>query len=1406
LFQGKSSKKNSTGSKSGKSGNSKSGKSGTGGGKNVVVVGGNAIMHHFDYDSSSKSGKSGSRDPRGTNPNGMSNSSSKSGKSGSKPSMSDIENSSSSGKSGKSGSSSGKSGKSGSKDKQEQTKPDSTRLPPDNFANTDVSTANTDLPIESAIGDIDSPILSDDMVETPQNVPVLISPLENDDYIPPDAGASLTQPTYGECTAQGRDAIYTPDKDFCGMDHFTYTITDSNGDYSATAMVTINVICDDPIIEEQIEEVPTPDNEQPIEQPILNDDVAETGANTAVSIPVLDNDDYVPPDASGSFTQSSDGTVNFQGLNILYVPDTDFCGMDHFTYTITDSTGAYSATAMVTINVICDDPIIEEQVEEVPTPDNEQPILNDDAAETGANTAVSIPVLDNDDYFPPDALGSFTQSSNGTVKFQGLNILYDPDTDFCGMDQFTYTVSDPTGQFSDTAAVTVNVLCISVDPVPSSPTVSPSTEIEELVTTPAPIVTDRPIVNDDDVETKVNTAISISVLDNDDNIPPNASGSITQPTNGSWSHAQTSILYQPNVDFCGIDSFTYTVTNGEYSDTATVTVNVLCPDGPTSSPTMDVEDVTTSMPTANVRLVANDDFATTSQGTGVALSVLANDTVPADASGSFSKPSNGILSKGSSELVYTPNDGFCGVDTFTYTLSNKEFSDTATVTIDVVCDIPEEVTPTPSPSSLVTNATVDVGGISENPTRAPTAMIEEIPVTLRVEDDFAEGNMNEILDIPILDNDIVPSDAGGGFSNPGHGKLVEPTSNGLLYQPDTDFCGFDSFMYWITSGDLSEYGNVTVHIICDAIEDSPAVDCSVKAADDAAIVNPNSFIVLSPLDNDSCGSNENELSVASTTNPTEGVAEVMSDGTSIKYTPNANLCDDSSTDSITDVFLYTVQNQAGSSDFASVYVDICCSCGSTNTRPFALNDKASTTSNMPVTVTVLDNDGDADEGDILVITRVVIDGSDGICEISNDGQAIAYTPALDFIGNDMCVYEACDLQGDCTTAKLSLVVTLTIIEDIIEDSIEEQQTSLSCTTSMNAHVLVETLSNNLTLTTYGDHGTCSITAESIISFTPDSGYAGYDECTYSICDQDGVCSPGTLSITILPEAIAIEETTAMGSTASIPLNALYDLDYTQVIIEYIPVNGVFETFDGVTLLYTPSAGFEGSEVLDYSLCTVAEPILCDESTLSIMVLSEIATESNAAIENEVSTITVESDEDSDKEKVSNDVDQDASLSEAQSEAQGEESEDNSHSETMRNTSIVGAAAGLVLALAGTAAYVRKRGNSTNEGNFDGSGPWLKTVYSTDNSEASALTSELPDRIRQHVSSREIEFAGSTNLSVTAFLSGEAGSPEVRKSKRSIFVEKGSSSEIVPMSPANSLFSVSSSISRRDYAVDDVVDL
>ncbi|WP_299118178.1 Ig-like domain-containing protein, partial [uncultured Winogradskyella sp.] len=186
-------------------------------------------------------------------------------------------------------------------------------------------------------------------------------------------------------------------------------------------------------------------------------------------------------------------------------------------------------------------------------------------------------------------------------------------------------------------------------------------------------------------DTFVNTPVSGDVSTNDLN-PDGPAGTetftaTTQPTNGTLVfNPDGTYTYTPNTDFVGEDSFTYEVCdagNPIACDTATVTI--------------EVAPVPTS---GNEPPVANDDTNTTEVDTPVSGTVLSNDFDPDGDPITVTDntdPSNGtVVVNPDGTYTYTPNPGFEGEDTFTYTICDDNTPtpacDTATVTIQVVPD------------------------------------------------------------------------------------------------------------------------------------------------------------------------------------------------------------------------------------------------------------------------------------------------------------------------------------------------------------------------------------------------------------------------------------------------------------------------------------------------------------------------------------------------------------------------------------------------------------------------------------------------------------------------------------------------------------------------------------------------
>ena len=284
-------------------------------------------------------------------------------------------------------------------------------------------------------------------------------------------------------------------------------------------------------------------------------------------------------------------------------------------------------------------------------------------------------MLGNDSDIDGDALTAvlFSNPTNGTVNLNpDGGFSYIPDANFTGTDSFIYYANDGT---TDGNPSFVNI------------TVTP---------------TNDDVVARDDVNTTApNTSVSGNVLTNDiDENPDGPTESLTVSTTGMIATtgggsvtmaSDGSYTYTPATGFTGVDSFEYTVTDGLTSDIGEVSITV-------------------SGGVVNISPIANDDFLSTDVDTPLTIvreDLLGNDSDPdGDPTQLIPSlvvgPSNGMFSSdGNGNVVYIPNAGFIGTDTFTYQVSDgQDLSDIATVTI-TVSEAPNSV-PVPGFDSLAT--------------------------------------------------------------------------------------------------------------------------------------------------------------------------------------------------------------------------------------------------------------------------------------------------------------------------------------------------------------------------------------------------------------------------------------------------------------------------------------------------------------------------------------------------------------------------------------------------------------------------------------------------------------------------------------------------------------------------------
>ncbi len=640
-----------------------------------------------------------------------------------------------------------------------------------------------------------------------------------------------------------------------------------------------------------------------------------------------------------------------------------------------------------------------------------------------------------------------------------------------------------------------------------------------------------PVANDDSISTNEDNQITFNVLSNDSDPDGDmlTAAIADNPSHGNVAiTASGSVTYTPSVNYYGSDSFTYSISDGHDTDTATVTITVNPINDPpvASSPSVTVgEDGTIT-----ITLPATDIDSNSLTYTIVSL------------------PSHGTLEDddGDDMITYTPAAGFTGEDGFTFKANDGDAdSNIATVSI-AVTDLPNQ-----DPVAVDDSATTDEGNaviidvlgndsdgdggsltvvtvsapshgtalINEDDTitytpdgtysgtdnfaytiedgqggsdsATVTIMINLINSSPNANDDTATTDEDNPVTINVLSND---SDPDGDMilintiTTPTYGNATIVSGN-IVYTPGSDAQSLrvgqtltDTFSYTISDGNEDDAAIITVTV--SGVNDIPVASDGLLITDEDELVE----YALPASDVDAGDS----ITFKIESGPTSGTVDLNPDG-SLTYSPNPNFFG-------TDSFIYSATDSSGSSDTGIIQVTV----NPVNDPPVALDDAAPTTSpGIPVMTGVLSNDFDP-EGDPIEIISVSTPGH-GTAEINSD-DTITYTPDPGLVGQDWFTYTISDNNGGTATAQVTVTVNLGVI-DAVDDS---------ATTQRNQEVEIEILDNDIgfvedPLITNGDriaiageplHGTVTINEDGTITYDPAPGFVGVDTFVYTIYEPD----------------------------------------------------------------------------------------------------------------------------------------------------------------------------------------------------------------------------------------------------------------------------------------------------------------
>ncbi|HRH01674.1 MAG TPA: Ig-like domain-containing protein [Bacteroidia bacterium] len=1014
---------------------------------------------------------------------------------------------------------------------------------------------------------------------------------------------------------------YTPVSNYNGPDSFVYQVCD-NGSPSACASATVSITVN------SVNDAPT----AIADNVITNEDVVLNGASLLLNDSDVDGNTIsisttpVSAPSFGTLTINSNGT--FQ-----YTPNSNFNGTDSFIYRICDNgTPSQCATALVTIAI---------------NSVNDSPMALPDAASTAEdNVLIGTSLLTNDSDPDGNALtlstlplvnpthGLLTLNASGTY-------VYTPTLNYSGTDSFVYEVCDNAAP----AACSSALVTITITPVNDAPS----------------------LVNDTYTTAEDTPLNGTSILNNDSDLDGNNlvlnTTPVTAPAHGQLTlNSNGTFTYVPDVNYFGSDTFVYSV----------------CDDG---SPSLcSTASVTLNITASNDAPIAvNGNYSTSEDVSLNGSSVLTNDSDPDGdlliinttpivnvSSGNLTLNSNGTF-------TYIPALNFNGTVSFTYEVCDNAIPSlcaTAVTTIDVlsVNDAPtaltdfyaiNEDTPLNGSSVLTNDFDVELNTISLNttPIVAPlhgllllnsngTFTYTPFPnyngpdsFTYEICDNgtpslcataVANITINAINDNPIALNDngstlenitLNGTTVLANDSDPENGTLTVSTtpisnvSNGILvlnangtytYTPNLNYNGFDTFVYQVCdNGTPVACATATVTISIGSVNQFPV------ATNDAISMNEDTPNSSNVLNNDS-DPDLDILTVTAVTNfPTAHGKITLASNGAYTYTPNLNY-------NGPDSYVYQVCDNGNPSLCSNATINI--NVLPINDAPVAINDNVITPEDVVLNgSSLLINDSDIDGNPLTLNTTPLVSPAHGSLLLNSNG-TYTYTPALNYVGGDLFVYEVCDNGTPALCSNAVVLITISAVNDsptATSDSYTTNEDNVLFGSSVLANDFDQD-GNSLSVTgvaiTPPLHGNLVLNANGTFIYTPFLNYNGTDSFVYEVCDNavPSLCASAIVNLTITPIndapiAVADVATTSEDtplSGASVLANDT-DADGNPITINttpaVLPLHGTVTINSNGTYLYTPNANYSGSDSFTYQVCDNGIPVLCATAIVSLTV-------------------------------------------------------------------------------------------------------------------------------------------------------------------------------------------------------------
>ena len=619
----------------------------------------------------------------------------------------------------------------------------------------------------------------------------------------------------------------------------------------------------------------------------------------------------------------------------------------------------------------------------------------------------------------------------------------------------------------------------------------------------------------------------------------------TQPAHGTITSdnggAAAIYTYTPAANYSGPDRISISFNNGDETLVGNIDITVTAVnDSPLAAPDSFASGFAAPLTVATSTLLMNDSDV---DGGGAL-------TVTGVAAGA-----HGSVSLNGGNVVFTPEAGYEGIATFTYTVSDGSASAHGDVTVTVGNNTPpvavadtvagmEDTAAMINISTLVANdtdpnmQTLAVLGVT-NATHGTASIVgmqvrfvpdgnyfgpATFQYTVTDGADTSLGtvtlNLAAVNDAPLVVNDsgfgaiedtmftftaaqLVgnDSDVDGDMlritsvSNAMGGVAALPASavgDTVTFTPTPNYNGVASFDYTVSDGTVTATGHVSMTV--GAVNDAPsAVNDTRTGAEDTTAVIPASALTGNDTDVDG-----DTVTVTSVSGATNGAVTLS--GGNITFVPTAEYSGPAT-------FQYTITDGSATST-ATVTLAI----AAVNDAPLAFNDTLTLNEDTQLTSDIGINDIDIDGG-ALTASTVTAPAHGTVTYV---GTMATYTPALNYNGTDTYTYMLNDGAGGTSTAIVNL--TIFPVNDapiVVNDSLGLAEDGVATVDPVLNDSDADGSPLNITVITQPAHGTASFNGN-IVTYTPTANYNGPDSISYTVADDAGAQTTGFITIGVGP--------------------------------------------------------------------------------------------------------------------------------------------------------------------------------------------------------------------------------------------------------------------------------------------------